>query len=86
MLCPGMKVNEFTPDHKKGIEIGAGSGRFAAPLGIEIGVDPSAKMREIAKSHGLEVYGIVAEVLPFSDASLDFTQTIFHNLAEITDI
>ena len=65
-------IREFIPDHKKGIEIGAGSGRFATPLGIEIGIDPSPKMREIAKSYGLEVYDAVAEALPFSDASFDF--------------
>ncbi|MCD6599634.1 MAG: class I SAM-dependent methyltransferase [Dehalococcoidia bacterium] len=65
-------IRELIPDHKKGIEIGTGTGRFAAPLGIEIGIDPSPKMREIAKSHGLEVYDAVAEALPFSDASFDF--------------
>lgn len=65
-------LKEFIPGHKRGIEIGVGSGRFAAPLGIEIGIDPSPKMREIAKSHGLEVYGAVAEALPFGDGSFDF--------------
>lgn len=65
-------LKELIPDHKKGIEIGVGSGRFAAPLGIKIGIDPSPKMREIAKSYGLEVYDAVAEALPFSDDSFDF--------------
>ena len=65
-------VKEFIPDYKRGIEIGIGSGRFAAPLGIEIGIDPSPKMRELAKSYGLEVYGAVAEALPFVDGSFDF--------------
>ena len=65
-------IKEFIPDHKRGIEIGIGSGRFAARLGIEIGIDPSPKMREIAKSYGLEVYGAVAEALPFGDGSFDF--------------
>ena len=65
-------IREFIPGHIRGIEIGIGSGRFAAPLGIEIGIDPSPKMREIAKSYGLEVYGAVAEALPFSDGAFDF--------------
>jgi SAM-dependent methyltransferase len=65
-------IKEFVPIHKRGIEIGVGSGRFAIPLGIEIGIDPSPKMREIAKSRGLEVYGAAAEALPFRDGSFDF--------------
>ncbi|MDY7018634.1 MAG: class I SAM-dependent methyltransferase [Chloroflexota bacterium] len=65
-------IKGFIPNHKRGIEIGMGTGRFATPLGVEIGIDPSAKMREIAKSYGLEVYGAVAEALPFSDSSFDF--------------
>ena len=65
-------IEEFIPIHKRGIEIGVGTGRFAAPLGIEIGIDPSPRMREIAKSYGLEVCGAVAEALPFSDGSFDF--------------
>jgi len=65
-------LKEFIPDHKKGIEIGVGSGRFAVPLGIGIGIDPSSKMREIAKSYGLEIHNAVAEALPFSDACFDF--------------
>ena len=65
-------IKEFIPDHRRGIEIGLGSGRFATPLGIEIGIDPSPKMREIAKSYGLEVYGAVAQALPFTDGCFDF--------------
>jgi ubiquinone/menaquinone biosynthesis C-methylase UbiE len=65
-------VKEFIPDNKRGIEIGIGSGRFAALIGIKIGIDPSPKMREIAKNHGLEVYDAVAEALPFNDVSFDF--------------
>jgi SAM-dependent methyltransferase len=38
---------------KPWLEIGIGSGRFAQALGIETGIDPSAKLVEIAKSRGL---------------------------------
>jgi len=35
------------------LEIGVGSGRFAQALGIETGIDPSAKLLEIAKKRGI---------------------------------
>jgi len=45
-------VKHFIPPGKKGVEIGSGSGRFALPLGIKIGIEPSFKMRELAVSRG----------------------------------
>jgi hypothetical protein len=36
-------IKELLPINKNGIEIGVGSGRFASPLGIKLGVDPSKK-------------------------------------------
>jgi len=65
-------VRQRLPHNKQGIEIGVGSGRFAAPLGIEFGLEPSAKMREIAQKRALEVVGGVAEAIPFSDSTFDF--------------
>jgi SAM-dependent methyltransferase len=56
----------------EGVEIGVGSGKFAAPLGIKIGVEPSEKMAIKAKSKGIEVYPGVAEELPFPDSRFDF--------------
>ncbi|MEW6232857.1 MAG: class I SAM-dependent methyltransferase [Chloroflexota bacterium] len=38
------------------LEVGVGSGRFAQALGIEIGIDPSAKLLEMAKSRGITVF------------------------------
>jgi SAM-dependent methyltransferase len=35
------------------LEVGVGSGRFAQSLGIETGIDPSAKLLEIAKKRGI---------------------------------
>ena len=55
-----------------GIEVGVGTGRFAAPLGIKLGVDPSQSMREVARKKGIDVVPGVAEDLPFPDESLDF--------------
>ncbi len=56
----------------KGIEIGVGTGRFAAPLGIKIGVEPSDVMAEVARKRGIEVLKGVAEALPVPDESYDF--------------
>ena len=61
-------IREQLPKSDKGIEIGVGSGRFAAPLGIKIGIDPSKKMREIARKRGIEVINSVAENLPFDNS------------------
>ena len=55
-----------------GIEVGVGTGRFAEPLGIKLGVDPSESMREVAREKGVDVVPGVAEDLPFPDKSLDF--------------
>ncbi|MEA3404975.1 MAG: class I SAM-dependent methyltransferase [Pseudomonadota bacterium] len=56
----------------KGIEIGAGSGLFNAPLSIDTGVEPAKAMREIAKNRGLNFLEGVAESLPVKDQSYDF--------------
>lgn len=37
-------VRALLPWEGKGLEIGVGTGRFAAPLGVEVGVDPSKEM------------------------------------------
>jgi SAM-dependent methyltransferase len=60
------------PLAKRGIEIGVGSGRFAAPLGIKFGLEPAQKMVEMARKRGICVVSGVAEALPFRDASFDF--------------
>ncbi|HEY49989.1 MAG TPA: methyltransferase domain-containing protein [Dehalococcoidia bacterium] len=65
-------IESFVPADKRGIEIGIGSGRFAAPMCIETGIDPSFRMLETAKIRGLEVIAAVAESLPFIDSCFDF--------------
>jgi SAM-dependent methyltransferase len=65
-------VSHFIPKKGRGIEIGMGTGRFALPLGITTGVEPSAAMREIADRQGLMVYKGRAEYLPLADRSYDF--------------
>ncbi|MBW1716416.1 MAG: methyltransferase domain-containing protein [Deltaproteobacteria bacterium] len=60
------------PPGSEGMEVGVGSGKFAAPLGIKIGVEPSEKMALKAEKRGISVYRGVAEGLPFSDGEFDF--------------
>ena len=62
----------FTPTSQPGIEVGVGTGRFAAPLKIRIGVEPSRNMRELAQKRGIIAIGGVAEKLPFKDSVLEF--------------
>jgi len=65
-------IREQLPERGKGIEIGVGSGRFAAPLGIKLGIEPSHKMRELAQKRGIKVIEGVAEKLPFRDSQFEF--------------
>jgi len=51
----------------RGMEVGVGSGRFAAPLGIKFGIEPSRKMAEIARDRGIEVVETTAEKMDFED-------------------
>jgi len=64
-------IKELLPKVKKRIEIGVGSGRFAVPLGIKTGVDPSPRMREIAQQKGVKVIDAVAEELPFENSQFE---------------
>jgi len=52
---------------KPWLEVGVGSGRFARALGIEVGLDPSIRLAEIAKRRGIEVLLGVAEQPPFRE-------------------
>ena len=65
-------VRKLLPKGGKGAEIGVGTGRFAAPLGIKLGVEPSKRMAEIAEERGIEVIEGTAESLPFEDESMDY--------------
>ncbi|WP_292460331.1 class I SAM-dependent methyltransferase [Methanothermococcus sp.] len=68
-------IKKFIPKpekRKKGLEIGVGTGRFAKPLGIEYGLEPSKSMAEIAKRRGIYVYEGVAENIPIDDKSFDY--------------
>lgn len=59
-------------EFEKGFEVGIGSGRFALPLGVPYGIDPSEAMLRIAKGRGLKVARGIAEALPVKDGAVDF--------------
>ncbi|MBI2293311.1 MAG: methyltransferase domain-containing protein [Betaproteobacteria bacterium] len=66
-----LALRPFVPWEGRGIEIGVGSGRFATPLGVQVGVDPSGAMLAYAAARGIEVVEGVAENLPFAAGSFD---------------
>lgn len=55
--------------HHPWLEVGVGTGRFAAALGVDHGIDPAANALEIARERGIEVQVARAEDLPSPDAS-----------------
>ncbi len=64
-------IRSQLPTNGLGVEIGVGSGRFAGPLGIKVGVDPSASMRTLAEKRGINALDAQAENLPVEDCSFD---------------
>jgi len=69
-------VKQFIPKTGQGIEIGIGSGRFARPFGIRLGIEPSANMRNRAKARGIQAIGGVAEKLPLKKSEFTFVLMI----------
>ena len=65
-------IKSLVPSDKFGVEIGVGTGRFALPLGIKVGIDPSEKMAEISRRRGIQVYEGTAEQLPYNNETFDF--------------
>ena len=65
-------IRYLLPQEGDGVEIGVGSGIFAAPLGIKTGVDPSPRMTEKARERNIVVTEGIAEKLPFQDQSFDY--------------
>ena len=69
-------VKKVLPKNRYGLEVGVGSGRFAAPLGINIGIDPSKKMVELARERGVDAALGVGEDLSFKDCTFDYVAII----------
>ena len=69
-------VKAALPKKGKGLEIGVGTGRFAAPLGIAVGIDPSKNMIKIARQRGVDARMGRGERLPFRNANFDYVAII----------
>src|SRR3989339_821962 len=81
-------IRFLMPKRKKGLEVGVGTGRFAGPLGIKYGVEPSENMSVIARKKGIKVLNGTAEKMYTAKEIIDIlepagfhkftvTQTIF---------
>lgn len=64
-------VQEVLAPVGRALEVGVGTGRFAAPLGIRFGADPAAAMLRRARERGVTVIWAVDERLPFRDRCFD---------------
>lgn len=66
-------LRTMMPPLALGVEIGVGTGRFARPLGIRMGVEPARRMAQLARKRGLSVCQAMGERLPFRDSQFDVT-------------
>jgi ubiquinone/menaquinone biosynthesis C-methylase UbiE len=69
-------VKTFAGPHRRGLEIGVGTGRFAVPLGIAVGLEPAGAMAAMARARGIQVIRAVAEALPFAGNSFDLVAMV----------
>jgi len=69
-------IRKVLPKKGKGLEIGAGTGRFAAPLGIKFGIDPSKNMIKLASQRGIDMRLGIGESLPVTEAAFDYVAII----------
>jgi ubiquinone/menaquinone biosynthesis C-methylase UbiE len=67
-----LALKSICPRTGRGLEIGVGTGRFALPLGISVGVDPCLNMVALARSRGLQIVVGTAEALPIRESSQDW--------------
>ena len=65
-------IKKVLPKSGKGLEIGVGTGRFAAPLGVAIGIDPAKNMIEIARQRGVSARLGTGERIPFKNGTFDY--------------
>lgn len=67
-----LAIQQAISKNKTGIEIGIGTGRFAQPLNIKFGVEPSENMARVAEQRGIAVYRAYAENIPVGNTTFDF--------------
>ncbi|MGA2917474.1 class I SAM-dependent methyltransferase [Methanoregula sp.] len=64
-------LRDAVPGTGRGLDVGVGSGRFAVPLGICCGIDPSPGLGMMAKQRGIEMVVGEGEHLPYRAGSFD---------------
>ncbi len=69
--CELEALGRLVPAAKRSLEIGVGTGRYAAPLGMTHGVEPSNEMICYARKRGIQVVRGIGEQLPFQSDSFD---------------
>lgn len=75
-LSEAEAIKKVLPPEARGLEIGVGTGRFAAALGIPMGIDPSRRMLEIAQKRGVNVRSGFGEDMPFLNGAFDYVAII----------
>jgi ubiquinone/menaquinone biosynthesis C-methylase UbiE len=71
-----LAIRALLPWRGLGLAIGVGTGRFAAPLGVQVGIDPAREMLSYATNRGISAIQAVAEALPFADNSFDYALSV----------
>jgi len=66
-----LAIRAVLPPAGEWVEVGVGTGRFSAELGIRLGVEPAEAMAVLARSRGMEVIRGRAEALPLGCESMD---------------
>jgi SAM-dependent methyltransferase len=81
-------LSRFIPPAGLGVEIGVGTGRFAVPFGIRLGVEPSRRMAQIVRGRDIGVCQGVGERLPFRDGQFDFVLlvTVICFVEDVSDL
>lgn len=71
-----LAVRALLPWHGLGLSVGVGTGRFAAPLGVQFGIDPARAVLNYAAQRGISVVQGIAEALPFPEHSFDYILSV----------
>lgn len=64
-------LRPIIPKAGEALEVGVGSGRFASPLGIGHGLDPTTALLVMARERGVEPVRGVGEFLPYRAGTFD---------------
>jgi len=71
-----LAVRALLPWRGLGLAIGVGTGRFAAPLGVQVGIDPAREVLDYAANRGIQAVQAIAEALPFPGNSFDYALSV----------